>query len=76
MEPKKSHIHCKYGFSFNAQQNQQSKFNNYTTIGNIVTQGMKNAKSCYTTHVFIIHPSQHPMKPLFIQILLSFKYIM
>ncbi len=28
--PKKSHIHCKDGFSFKAQPNQESKYNNYT----------------------------------------------
>jgi hypothetical protein len=28
--PKKSHIHHKDGFSFNAQPNQESKYNNYT----------------------------------------------
>jgi hypothetical protein len=47
---------CKYGFPFNSQLDQQSKFNKVTLIvGNIIIQDMKIAMLCCTmNHCFFL----------------------
>ncbi len=61
---------CKYGFPFNSQLDQQSKFNKVTLIvGNIIIQYMKIAMFCCTmNHYFFYGVPTSTSNALFLHI--------